>query len=137
MTLYPRNIWDKNAKGFYRSFDVISGNTAVIDDLSGFTQFDWDTLYSFAPYTPESKIYDVIGYHWDNINPTVSEGMNQIVFLNNGKVVCYIDGYPKKYKVYFKFPKYTDNYFRLTRKDKLAFNMTVTEDGIRIFSYID
>lgn len=97
-TLHPTPIWEINAKQFNRSFNVISGN-ATIDNLSGFTTFEWDTLYSFAPYTPEKNVYQVVGYQWDKINSTVSEGMNQIVFLKEGKVVCYIDGYPDKYKV--------------------------------------
>jgi hypothetical protein len=139
LILYPSDTWEKNAKEFYNSFNVISGNTAVIDDLSSFTHFEWDTFYSFGPYTPESEIYEVIGYRWKNINSNISEGMNQIVFLNNGKVVCYIDGYPSKYKVVFKFPGdpgHTENYFRINRTDKLVFKMTVTEDGIRVFEYI-
>jgi hypothetical protein len=130
-------IWEKNAKGFTKPFNIISGDTAVIDDLSGFTQFEWDTLYSFEPYTPASKIYEVVGYKWTIIRPTVNENMNQVVFLHNGKVVCYIDGYPSKYKVYFKFSGYEDHYIKLTRSDKLTFRMTIKDNGIREFEYLD
>ena len=134
-TLHPTPIWEINAKQFNRSFNMISGN-ATIDDLSGFTTFKWDTLYSFAPYTPEKDVYQVVGYQWDKINSTVSEGMNQIVFLKEGKVVCYIDGYPDKYKVFFEFGQYTGNHFKLTSSDKLIFNMMVTDGGIRRFDYV-
>jgi len=104
--------------------------------LSSFTTFEWDTLYSFAPYTSNETIYQVVGYQWDKINSTVSEGMNQIVFLKDGKVVCYIDGYPDKYKVFFEFGQYNGNYFKLTSSDKLIFHMTITDGEIIKFEYV-
>lgn len=134
--LQPSPVWETNAKQFHKSFDVISGDKARIDDLSGFTPFQWDVLYSFAPYTPEQTVYDVVGYKWDNISSTVNEGMNQVVYLKDGKVVCYIYGYPDKYGVYFDFGQYEGSFYKLTDKDKLTFNMTVTNKGIRIFEYI-
>ena len=128
-------IWEANAKRFSSSLNIINGKPATIDNLSDFTTFEWDTLYSFAPYTPEETIYEVIGYRWENISSTVSEGMNQIVFIKDSKVVCYIDGYPYKYKVFFDFGHYNDSNFKLTSSDKLTFTMTLTDDGIRILDY--
>lgn len=133
--LHLTPIWEINAKQFNSSFNTISGN-ATIDDLSRFTTFEWDTLFSFAPYTPKEDVYKVVGYQWDKIDTTVSEGMNQIVFLKEGKVVCYIDGYPDKYKVFFEFGQYTGNYIKLTSSDKLIFYMMVTDGGIRKFKYV-
>jgi hypothetical protein len=135
-SLQPTPVWETNARQLHKSFDIISGNKARIDNLSGFTHFQWDTLYSFAPYTPEQNIYDVVGYKWENISSTVNEGMNQVVFLKEGKVVCYIDGYPEKYKVFFNFGQYSGYYFKLTSYDKLCFNMTVMIDGIRKLDYV-
>jgi hypothetical protein len=135
--LQPIPACETNARQLHKSFDIISGSKTRIGNLSGFTHFQWDTLYSFAPYTPEQTIYDVVGYKWDNISSTVSEGMNQVVFLKEGKVVCYIDGYPDKYKVFFDFGQYSGVYFKLTSSDKLSFNMTVMNDGIRKFDYVN
>ncbi|WP_458413090.1 hypothetical protein ACNQFZ_20205 [Schinkia sp. CFF1] len=44
-----------------------------------------------------------MGYKWDNISETVSEGMDQIVFIKDGKVVCYLYGYPENngFGIYF------------------------------------
>jgi hypothetical protein len=135
--LQPTPVWETNAKQFSSSFNKIGSESTTIDNLSDFTIFKWDTLYSFAPYTSEETIYKVIGYKWDNISSTVSEGMNQVVFLKEGKVVCYIDGYPDKYKVFFDFGQYSGVYFKLTSSDKLSFNMTVMNDGIRKFDYVN
>lgn len=42
---------------------------------------------------PKENIYEIIGYKWDTISETVSEGMNQIVFMKDKQVVCYVYGY--------------------------------------------
>ena len=134
--LQPEPVWKENAQRFGSSFNMISGDTAVIDDLSGFTNFEWDTLYSFSPYTPEETIYEVVGYRWTRVMATVSEGMNQIVFLKDGKVVCYIDGHPDKYKVSFSFGAYQGSHIKMTSSDRLAFNMTHSDRGNRHFTYV-
>ena len=54
--------------------------------LSEFTPFEWDEVYSFNPYASKEVIYETIGYKWDRISETVSEGMNQIVFMKGGKL---------------------------------------------------
>jgi hypothetical protein len=130
-----KDIWDTNAENFKSSFNVISGD-AEIDDLAKFTPFKWDTLYSFAPYTSEEEIYKTIGYKWDNIDETVSEGMNQIVFISNGKVVCYLYGYPEDIKLGFNFGKYDGRHIKLTSDKKLSFKTTITKSGVRYFNYI-
>lgn len=131
---FKKDIWETNADKFVKSFNIISGN-AVIDDLSQWTPFEWDTLYSFAPYTPKDKIYEVIGYKWDNITETVDEGMNQIVFMKDGEVICYLYGYPENIKISFDFGEYKDSYMKFTSEQKLTFD-TVLSDGIRYFYYV-
>ena len=132
---FKKDIWDINADKLRNSFNVISGDS-VINDLSQWTPFEWDTLYSFAPYTPKDKIYEVIGYKWDNISETVSEGMNQIVLVKDDKVVCYLYGYPENIKLGFNFGEYKDSYIKLDAKQKLSFNTTISSNGVRYFDYI-
>ena len=132
---FKKDIWDINADKLRNSFNVISGDS-VINDLSQWTPFEWDTLYSFAPYTPKDKIYEVIGYKWDNISETVSEGMNQIVLVKDDKVVCYLYGYPENIKLGFNFGEYEDSYIKLAAKQKLSFNTTISSNGVRYFDYI-
>lgn len=132
---FKKDIWDMNADELKNSFNVISGN-ADIEDLSQFTPFKWDTLYSFAPYTPKEEVYKIIGYRWDNLSETVNEGMNQIVFVKDGKVVCYLYGYPQNNKLGFNFGKYDGSYIKLTSEQKLSFRTTISENGIRYLNYI-
>jgi len=54
-------------------------------------------------HTSKEAIYEVIGYKWDNISESVNEGMNQIVFVKDSKVVCYLYGYPEDINLGFDF----------------------------------
>lgn len=130
-----KDIWDINAEKLVDSFRVISGD-AVIDDISEFIPFEWDVLYSFSPYCPRTKIYETIGYKWDKITESVNEGMNQIVFLKNGKVVCYLYGYPEYSGVGFDFGSYEGFYIKLTPDRELSFKTRISDDGIRYFHYL-
>lgn len=132
---FKKDTWDINADKFKESCNLISGD-ADIEDLSKFTPFKWDTLYSFTPYTPKEKVYETIGYKWENISETVSEGMNQIVFIDDGKVVCYLYGYPENIKLGFNFGEYKGSYIKLASKQRPRFKTTVSEKGIRYFNYI-
>lgn len=132
---FEKDIWDISADKFKESCNLISGD-ADIENLSKFTLFKWDTLYSFTPYTSKEKIYETIGYKWDDISETVSEEMNQIVFIDDGKVVCYFYGYPENIKLGFNFGEYKGSYIKLTAEQKPRFKTTISEKGIRYFNYI-
>ena len=60
-------------------------------------------MYSFDPYTSKDTIYQTVGYKWDTISETVNGGMNQLVFMKNKKVICYLYGYPANngYGIFF------------------------------------
>jgi hypothetical protein len=136
ISFFTKDVWEENASTLSDSFEGISGKEAIIDDLSEWTQFEWDTLYSFAPYTPKKTIYETIGYKWDTINETVNEGMNQLVFLHEGRVVCYLYGYPENNEIGFTFGSYEGSHVKLTNKDELAFKVT-REDEITYLEYIN
>ena len=94
INLLKKDLWDINAELLKQ--EVLSiGESVEMINLSDVTPFEWEVVYSFAPYTPKDMIYETVGYKWDSISETVNEGMNQIVFLNDEKVVCYLYGYPE------------------------------------------
>lgn len=135
INLLKKDIWDVNAEQLVRSFDVISGD-AEIQDMNEFIPFAWDSLYSFDPYSSTESIYEVIGYRWDLIYETVDEAMNQMVFMKDGKVVCYLYGYPDFNGVGFNFGAYEGNYIKLTPEHSLHFTTTINENGFRYFQYV-
>lgn len=127
---YKKNLWDLNSELLKKKVLSI-GQTVETLDLLDITPFEWDTVYSFDPYTPKNKVYDTVGYKWDNIRETVSEGMNQIVFLKDGKVVCYLYGYPSNngYGIIFAGKDYNSVASILNLADNLNFQVTKS-DGV-------
>ncbi|OXM87458.1 hypothetical protein [Paenibacillus rigui] len=100
--LIKKDIWEVNADLLKEEVLSIEQFVKTVN-LNDITPFEWDVVYSFDPYTTKDTIYETVGYKWDNISETVNEGMNQIVFMRNGKVVCYLYGYPENngYGIYF------------------------------------
>ncbi len=61
--------------------------------LNEIVPFEWDTLYTFDPYTTKEEIERIIGFNSSSIKETVSEGMVQLLFVNDQKVVSSICSY--------------------------------------------
>ncbi|MDM8533214.1 hypothetical protein QUF55_00800 [Clostridiaceae bacterium HSG29] len=132
--LYNEPEWKKNTKQFTEALSMINNDIDIIEDLSYYSDFQWDELYSFPPYFPEENIHEIIGVNTDFIYASVSEGTNQVILLKDKKVVCYIAGYPERYGIYFQFKPYKE-YFKLTSDDNLSFKLTISDSEIRIFKY--
>jgi hypothetical protein len=61
-------------------------------DLQTLTDFEWDALYLFGPYTPLDKISKILGTKYRGPNSIeYSDGINLLVFMKNGEVVQYAE----------------------------------------------
>ncbi|MDN4607239.1 hypothetical protein [Sporosarcina highlanderae] len=102
MKVLKKDIWDVNEERLKQEV-VNIGNSVELVNLSDITPFEWDLVYSFEPYTPKEIIFQTVGYKWDSISETVNGGMNQLVFMKDSKVVCYVYGYPANngYGIFF------------------------------------
>lgn len=129
INLVKRDLWDMNAKSLKEQVLLLGQNTETLN-LSNITPFQWEKVYSFAPYMPKDEIYTAIGYKWDNIRETVAEQMNQIVFLKDEKVVCYVYGYPSnnRYGISFDSADYKDGIAIFSIKDNLNFSVAKIDD---------
>lgn len=128
INLLKKDLWDVNSELLKE--EVLSiGQSVETVNLTNVTPFKWDVAYSFDPYTSKDTIYETIGYKWDNIRGTVNEGMNQIVFLKDGKVVCYLYGYPENngYGIYFT----SENNTGVTQASVLSVEADLTFQVIR------
>lgn len=93
INIIKKDIWDVNEKLLKQEVITLEESVVTVN-LLDVTPFEWDVVYSFDPYTPKSVVYETVGYKWDRISEIVNEGMNQLVFLKDGEVVCYLYGYP-------------------------------------------
>ena len=125
-------IWEENAEKF-KEATKIQANGAIVS-LDEVTPFEWDRVYTFRPYTSKEKIYEVIGYQWDKISETVNEGMNQLVFMDKGKVVCYVYGYSDNLGYGFNFGAFEGDYLQLDSTDRPMFIVKST-NNIVYFTY--
>ena len=114
----PLEVWDVNQKELKSK--ILNESEGNKISLSTYTNFKWDTLYEFRPYCSVEIIYEVIGYKFSDIFETVSENMNQIIFLNDSKVVCYLYGYPSNNKCGFYIPV-EDDFTKIESKDNPVF----------------
>lgn len=61
--------------------------------LNAVVPFEWDLVYTFAPYTSQSEIEELIGFRSGSIRMAVNEGMVQLLFVKGDRVVASICGY--------------------------------------------
>lgn len=129
MSPFFEREWDKNATLLRENILSIKEGTETVF-LLDVTPFQWDIVYSFDPYTSKESIYETVGYKWATISETVSEGMNQLVFLKEGKVVCYVYGYPVNlgYGISFTGEKAEKTASVLQKTDHLYFQVNKTEN---------
>jgi hypothetical protein len=63
-------------------------------DISKIARFDWDKLYIFGAYTPESYIDSILGIWWPwAIRTTIdtNDSITLLVFTRHGRVVHYLN----------------------------------------------
>ncbi|WP_222439383.1 hypothetical protein [Sporosarcina sp. BP05] len=131
--VFKKDLWEVNEELMKQEMLNI-GESVESVNLSNVTPFEWDIVYSFSPYTSKDTIYKTVGYKWDTISETVSEGMNQLVFMKEEKVVCYLYGYPANngYGIYFNSGSDT----RLTSASMLSVDDDLTFQVVRRDSII-
>ena len=87
----PYVLW--NNHHFKQKVLSAAEETVVLHQL---TPFEWDVVYTFSPYTSREEIARCIGFRSLSIQETVSEGMTQLLFVHEKKVVGSICGYPSR-----------------------------------------
>ncbi len=124
INLLNKDLWEMNEELLREQITSIEQSVETIN-LLDVTPFEWDVVYSFDPYTSKEKVYKTVGYKWDNISETVSEGMNQIVFMKEEKVVCYLYGYPENngYGIHFSGETINNVAEMLKTNDNLNFQV--------------
>ena len=90
-SMSAEEINEKNCKKAISEYCKSSSDSLKLSDV---TDFDWDAVYFFGPYTGASEIEQAIGIKND-LEPTYNESMHRAVFVKGDKIVCDLiyDGY--------------------------------------------
>jgi hypothetical protein len=76
-------------KAIERSAQIASTSTNPVITVSALTDFQWDKLFIFGPYTPVQKIHTQLGFKWADAEKThidSSDTFYLLVFEKDGKV---------------------------------------------------
>ncbi len=117
---------------FRKSIEKIESSQVEIQDL---TDFEWDYLYTFSPYTSTDQIEEIIGfksaYIMDNM---INEGITYLLFVKDNTVVANIQGYADSLGYSINFGCY-DNYLCIDSSEKCTFSVT-NEDDVKYLEYL-
>lgn len=93
-------------------------NHGQVKDL---IDINYDKVYVFQPYQPKESMESLIGFKCHILKETISEGMMNILFVENNSPVAYLYGYGANTGYYLDIPVGT-----YTKSDLDAMNYTVT-----------
>ena len=86
---YERQIIEKNNYSLLQNIQKLTETKPKSVTLQELTDFEWDYVYNFAPYTNQKYIEDMIGMK--SCIPLYFRGdgdETSILFMNKGKIVC-------------------------------------------------
>lgn len=131
------NLCDSNSTLLKDKILELSQSSNPIS-LNSITEFEWNTVYSFSPYIPKEVISETIGLNFE-IDETVSEGMNHMIFLNKDEVVCYLYGYPNEtgYYISLDCSFYKDGIGVASFDDNILFDVSASNNILTLTHITD
>lgn len=108
----------KNNEKLSKAIIATNKDEVVINDL---VEFDWDSIYTFEPYTSKEDMKEIVGKGNNKYLETYSEGMTQLIFIKNKKIVCQICKYPEQLNYSFDFGEFEGSYIKINNNDHARF----------------
>ncbi len=129
--MYFRNTFVviRNNKIFNANVNLITQDEVFLNDI---IPFEWDTVYTFGPYTSRETIEEVIGIKSNAIKEALSEGMQQLIFVKEDEIICSITGYYYRLGYMFDFKSYENDYGTLNSTDNPLFKTEKNEGLIKL-----
>lgn len=90
--LYNIKLIKKNKNEIDEAIKTISINNFTEVNINDITNFKWEKVYFFDPYISKRNILEIMGIDFNGIKQYYTEGVMQIFFINEDKVVCYLCG---------------------------------------------
>ena len=132
--IYKLSLTSSSQNNLTKLENKISSLSNKEYELKDITPFEWDVVYSFEAYIPKDEIEKTIGFDSNLIKETVSEGMQQVIFVKSNQVVCYVYGYDDKLGYSFDFGDDWNEYVKLESKDQNYFQI-LQSNGIKHIRY--
>lgn len=114
---------------------TLTGLTDPSITLEQAVPFSWDEVYSFAPYTSLEEIEATIGTESYNLSESTSEGMLQLVFMDEGAVAAAVCDAPANLGYNLIFSDWEGNAAHLTYGENVSFEVRA-EDGVTVLEQI-
>ena len=129
--LNEKMIIENNNYKLKQAIANISKDEEVIS-INQIVPFDWDKLYSFVPYTRKEEIEKIIGIESNFITESINEGMINLVFVKDEKVVSNICSYVSKIGYEIIIPITSERYGMIKKIDDNKFKVGVSKNIITL-----
>ena len=77
-------------------------------------------MYSFKPYTSKEEIEKILGFKSIYISEGISEGIMQLIFVKDKRIVANICAHPNKVLYSINFSKENDLYSKIEKSDNVT-----------------
>ena len=115
-----------NNKKLQKSITSIKENEVALNDV---IPFEWERLYTFKPYTTKEDIESIIGFKSQYISETINEGMVQLIFVKDKRIVSNVLNYEDNLGYSIDFYDGISIYNEVLYKDNIKFNVKL-DNGI-------
>lgn len=125
------DVTEKNEGSFHDKVKKIEAKQVNIQEL---TEFEWDSLYIFSPYTSKKEIEEVIGFESENIvDNMVDESTTYLLFVKDNTVVANVYGSTNSLGYTFDFGEY-EKYLYIDASKETTFGV-IEQSGIKLLEY--
>lgn len=101
LTVWMHPISRMRGSALQKAVCAVQEKTVTLDEI---VPFEWDAVYTIAPYTSQKSIRSALGITGGTICETTDEGMQQLIFVKGDRAVACVCGYPQDmgYKIMFE-----------------------------------
>ncbi|MBQ2801188.1 MAG: hypothetical protein IJF03_07350 [Lachnospiraceae bacterium] len=130
-TACGNNAVETNEKSFNKKVKELESKQVDIQEL---TEFEWDSLYIFSPYTSKKEIEEVIGFESENIVDNMAdESTTYLLFVKDNMVVANVYGSTNSLGYTFDFGEY-EKYLCIDASKETTFGV-IEQSGIKLLEY--
>lgn len=115
-----------NNENLQKAITSIKENEVTLNDV---VPFEWERVYTFKPYTTKEDMESIIGFKSQYISETINEGMVQLIFVNDKKIVSNVLNYVDNLGYSIDFYDGISAYNEILYKDNVKFNVKL-DNGI-------